>query len=105
MVELAKSDAVIVTGGDHGFNRIFAQPEINSLADLRGKTVVVDAPTPPSRCCSSKARKDLARLSQHRALHAVNSPDRIGTAADGSNAKGTRGGDLSVPIFTAPATG
>src|SRR3954469_4983896 len=44
MVELAKSDAVIVTGGDHGFNHIFVQPEINSLADLRGTTVVVDAP-------------------------------------------------------------
>src|SRR5438067_7870004 len=44
MVELAKADAIIVTGGDNGYNRIFVQPEINSLADLRGKTVVVDAP-------------------------------------------------------------
>jgi ABC-type nitrate/sulfonate/bicarbonate transport system substrate-binding protein len=44
MVELAKVDAVIVTGGDNGINRIMAQPEINSLADVRGKTVVVDAP-------------------------------------------------------------
>jgi ABC-type nitrate/sulfonate/bicarbonate transport system substrate-binding protein len=44
MVELAHRDAVIVTGGDSGFNRIIAQPEIKSLADLRGKTVVVDAP-------------------------------------------------------------
>jgi ABC-type nitrate/sulfonate/bicarbonate transport system substrate-binding protein len=44
MAELAKADIVIVTGGDNGFNRIFVQPEINSYADLRGKTVVVDAP-------------------------------------------------------------
>lgn len=44
MVEFAKKDAVIVTGGDNGFNRIIAQPEINSLADLRSKTVAVDAP-------------------------------------------------------------
>jgi ABC-type nitrate/sulfonate/bicarbonate transport system substrate-binding protein len=44
MVELARQDAVIVGGGDNGFNRIFAQPEIKSLSDLRGKTVVVDAP-------------------------------------------------------------
>jgi len=44
MVELAKQDAVIVGGGDNGFNRIFVQPAIKSLADLRGKTVVVDAP-------------------------------------------------------------
>lgn len=44
MVELAKEDAVIVGGGDNGFNRIFAQPDIKTLSDLRGKTVVVDAP-------------------------------------------------------------
>jgi ABC-type nitrate/sulfonate/bicarbonate transport system substrate-binding protein len=44
MVELAKVDAVIVTGGDNGYNRIFVQPEIASYAALRGKTVVVDAP-------------------------------------------------------------
>src|SRR5579871_569801 len=41
MVELSHQDAVIVTGGDSGFNRIIAQPEIKSLAELRGKTVVV----------------------------------------------------------------
>jgi ABC-type nitrate/sulfonate/bicarbonate transport system substrate-binding protein len=44
MVELAKADVAIVTGGDNGFNRIFVQPEINAYADLRGKAVVVDAP-------------------------------------------------------------
>lgn len=44
MVELAKQDAVIVTGGDNGHNHIIVQPEIKSLADLRGTTVVVDAP-------------------------------------------------------------
>src|SRR5499425_3023591 len=43
MVELAKADVAIVTGGDNGFNRIFVQPEINAYAELRGKTVVVDA--------------------------------------------------------------
>src|SRR5262245_30705902 len=39
MVELDKADAVIITGGDNGFNRIIVQPEINRLADIRGKTV------------------------------------------------------------------
>src|SRR6267154_2633925 len=43
-IELAKADVAIVTGGDNGFNRIFVQPEINAYAELRGKTVVVDAP-------------------------------------------------------------
>ena len=44
MVELAKADVAIVTGGDNGFNHIFVQPEITAYAELRGKTVVVDAP-------------------------------------------------------------
>ena len=58
MVELAKSDAVIVTGGDNGFNRIFVQPEIKSLADLRGKTVVVDAPNTAFALLLYKALKN-----------------------------------------------
>lgn len=58
MVELAKSDAVIVTGGDNGFNHIFAQPEFKSLADLRGTTVVVDAPNTAFALLLYKALKD-----------------------------------------------
>jgi ABC-type nitrate/sulfonate/bicarbonate transport system substrate-binding protein len=44
MVELDNASAAIVAGGDNGFNHIIVQPEINQLADVRGKTVVVDAP-------------------------------------------------------------
>ncbi len=58
MVELDKADAIIVTGGDNGFNRIIAQPEINSLSDLRGKTVVVDAPNTAYALLLYKALKD-----------------------------------------------
>ena len=35
-------DAAVVAGGDNGFNHLFVQPEIRSLADLRGKTMVAD---------------------------------------------------------------
>ena len=42
MVEDMKVDAVIVAGGDNGFNRLFVQPEIATLADLRGRTMAVD---------------------------------------------------------------
>jgi ABC-type nitrate/sulfonate/bicarbonate transport system substrate-binding protein len=58
MVELAKADAVIVTGGDSGFNRIVVQPEINTLADLRGKTVAVDAPNTAYALLLYKALKN-----------------------------------------------
>jgi ABC-type nitrate/sulfonate/bicarbonate transport system substrate-binding protein len=44
MVEVAKQDVVIVTGGDSGMNEFFVQSEINSFADLRGRILVVDAP-------------------------------------------------------------
>src|SRR5436190_5464415 len=44
MVEDARHDVVIVTGGDNGMNEFYAQPYVKSLADLRGRTVVVDAP-------------------------------------------------------------
>lgn len=42
MVEAAKTDAVIVAGGDDGFNHLFVQPGINTLSDLRGKTIAAD---------------------------------------------------------------
>ncbi len=42
MVEHANADAAIVMGGDNGFNHLFVQPEIGTLADLRGRTVVAD---------------------------------------------------------------
>jgi ABC-type nitrate/sulfonate/bicarbonate transport system substrate-binding protein len=43
MAEVAKIDVAIVMGGDNGFNRLVTQRDIKSYADLRGKTVIVDA--------------------------------------------------------------
>jgi ABC-type nitrate/sulfonate/bicarbonate transport system substrate-binding protein len=44
MVESAGVDVVIVMGGEGSTNELMAQPEIHSVTDLRGKTVIVDAP-------------------------------------------------------------
>ena len=44
MIEVAKRDVVIVSGGDSGMNEFFVQPDIASFADLGGRTIVVDAP-------------------------------------------------------------
>jgi ABC-type nitrate/sulfonate/bicarbonate transport system substrate-binding protein len=44
MIDVAKHDVVIVSGGDSGMNEFFVQPEIKRFAELRGRTVVVDAP-------------------------------------------------------------
>jgi ABC-type nitrate/sulfonate/bicarbonate transport system substrate-binding protein len=43
MVELAKEDVVIVTGGDSSMNEFIVQPEVRSYADLKGTTLLVDA--------------------------------------------------------------
>ena len=44
MVELARKDVVIVTGGDSSMNELIVQPEVASLAQLKGQTLLVDAP-------------------------------------------------------------
>ena len=44
MVEVARQDVVIVTGGDSGMNEFFVQPYVRSFVDLRGRILVVDAP-------------------------------------------------------------
>jgi ABC-type nitrate/sulfonate/bicarbonate transport system substrate-binding protein len=44
MVELARQDVIIVMGGEGSQNELMAQPEIKSIKDLQGKTLIVDAP-------------------------------------------------------------
>ncbi|HTM59310.1 MAG TPA: ABC transporter substrate-binding protein [Burkholderiales bacterium] len=43
MVELAKEDVVIVTGGDSSMNEFIVQPDVRSFKDLKGHTLLVDA--------------------------------------------------------------
>jgi ABC-type nitrate/sulfonate/bicarbonate transport system substrate-binding protein len=40
----AGHDIGILIGGDSAFNSLFAKPEITGWADIRGKTLIVDAP-------------------------------------------------------------
>src|SRR5678815_3169037 len=44
MVELAGKDVVIVTGGDSSMNEFIVQADVASFADLKGQTLLVDAP-------------------------------------------------------------
>ena len=44
MVELAHEDVVIVAGGDSSMNEFFVQPDVSGYADLKGQTLLVDAP-------------------------------------------------------------
>jgi ABC-type nitrate/sulfonate/bicarbonate transport system substrate-binding protein len=57
MVETANADVAIVLGGDNSMNEFVVQPEIRSIADLKGKAVIVDA---PDTAYALQARKILA---------------------------------------------
>jgi ABC-type nitrate/sulfonate/bicarbonate transport system substrate-binding protein len=43
MVEMAGADVSIVMGGDDSLNELIAQPDIHAIAELRGRTLLVDA--------------------------------------------------------------
>lgn len=58
MVENAKADVILAMGGDNGLNRVIVQPDIKSYAELRGKTVVVDAPNTAFALLLYKILKD-----------------------------------------------
>jgi ABC-type nitrate/sulfonate/bicarbonate transport system substrate-binding protein len=59
MVELQNADVAIVIGGDNSFNDFFVTPDIHAYQELRGKTVVVDAPN------TAFALADYQILQQH----------------------------------------
>jgi ABC-type nitrate/sulfonate/bicarbonate transport system substrate-binding protein len=44
MMDVAKVNIAVLMGGDNGFNSLLVQQDIKSYADLKGKTLAVDAP-------------------------------------------------------------
>ena len=56
MIE-AGNDAVIVSGGDAGMNDFMVRNEINSIEDLRGKLLAVDAPNTAYALAAKKILK------------------------------------------------
>ena len=100
MIEVAKEDVVIVSGGDSGMNEFFVQGDINGFPDLRGRTMVVDA---PDTAYALQLKKILARHGLGAGDYKVNpvgaGPFRFkAMLEDKSNA----GGILNLP-FTVQA--
>ena len=62
MIEVAKQDVVILSGGDSGMNEFMVQPEIASFADLKGRIVIVDA---PDTAYALQAKKILLKAGLH----------------------------------------
>lgn len=44
MVERAGADVVIVMGGDNSMNELIVQPDVEAIANLKARSVIVDAP-------------------------------------------------------------
>ena len=57
MVESAQQDVMIVCGGDAGMNDFMVRAEINSMDDLRGKLLAVDAPNTAYALAAKKILK------------------------------------------------
>jgi ABC-type nitrate/sulfonate/bicarbonate transport system substrate-binding protein len=58
MIEVAKVDVVIVSGGDGGTNEFIVGKGLSSYADIRGKALVTDA---PNTAYALQAKKILAK--------------------------------------------
>lgn len=100
MIEVARQDVIIVSGGDSGMNEFFVQGHIDGFADLRGRTLVVDA---PDTAYALQLKKILARHGLREGDYKINpvgaGPFRFkALMEDKSNA----GGILNLP-FTVQA--
>ena len=58
MVEAAKEDVIIVSGGDSSMNEFMVRREINTIADIRGKVLAVDAPNTAYGLAAKKILKN-----------------------------------------------
>ena len=77
MAEMAKVDVAIIIGGDDSFNHLFVTPDIKSYADIKGKTVLVDAPN------TAYAFQLYAMLKQH----GLNKNDYVVKSVGGTTAR------------------
>lgn len=84
MVEVAKADTIIVAGGDGSMNEFMVRPEIKSFADIRGKTLVVDAPNTAYALVARKILKSngLADSRDYKLAPVGGTPLRISAMAD-----------------------
>jgi ABC-type nitrate/sulfonate/bicarbonate transport system substrate-binding protein len=98
MVELAKQDVIIVSGGDTSMMEFMVRPDIQTLADMRGKTLVVDRPNTAYALQAKKILKNAGLLEERDyAIKSVGfTPDRI--AAMQSGADNAAAGMLNPPF-------
>jgi ABC-type nitrate/sulfonate/bicarbonate transport system substrate-binding protein len=90
MIDVAKADVVIVSGGDSGTNEFYVQDTIKDFADIRGKAIVVDA---TNTAYALQAKKILSRHglrdgADYTLNPAGNGPRRLAALFDDKNNAG-----------------
>ena len=98
MVELAKQDVIVVSGGDTSMMEFMVHPEIKTLDDMRGRTLVVDRPNTAYALQAKKILKNAGLIEgREYAIKSVGfTPDRI--AAIESRSDKAAAGMLNPPF-------
>ena len=98
MVELAKQDVIVVSGGDTSMMEFMVHPEIKTLDDMRGRTLVVDRPNTAYALQAKKILKNAGLIEgRDYAIKSVGfTPDRI--AAIESRSDKAAAGMLNPPF-------
>jgi ABC-type nitrate/sulfonate/bicarbonate transport system substrate-binding protein len=96
MIEVAKTDVVIVSGGDGGTNEFIVGKGLNSFADVRGKALVVDAPN------TAYALQGIKVLQQHGLK--VDADYKLNPVGNGTHRLEAmmKGGDNAAAIMNLP---
>ena len=96
MIEVAKIDVVIVSGGDGGTNEFIVGKGLNSFADVRGKALVVDAPN------TAYALQGIKVLQQHGLK--VDADYKLNPVGNGTHRLEAmmKGGDNAAAIMNLP---
>lgn len=96
MIEVAKIDVVIVSGGDGGTNEFIVGNGLNSFADVRGKALVVDAPN------TAYALQGIKVLQQHGLK--VDADYKLNPVGNGTHRLEAmmKGGDNAAAIMNLP---
>jgi len=101
MVETAGADVIIVMGGDNSMNELIVQPEIRAVADLKGRSILVDAPNTAYALQLRKILRDAGlRESDYQIKEVGGTPQRMkAMLADKTNAA-----SMLNPPFSIQAT-
>jgi len=98
MVEVAKHDVVLVMGGDSSMNEFFVQADVATLADMRGRTLTVDAPNTAYALQGMKILKNAGVMPSDYKVKVTGGTFQRRSSGRGGTAAGS-GGSMTTPRY------